>query len=43
VIRVCPAPLYFSFEDVYRVVETVREVIESGAYEEDEPTSSGVT
>jgi kynureninase len=43
VIRVCPAPLYFSFEDVYRVVETVREVIESGAYEEYEPTSSGVT
>ena len=33
VIRVCPAPLYIGYEDVYEVVERCREVVETGAYE----------
>ena len=32
VVRVCPAPLYTSFEDVYRVVEAIETIIETEAY-----------
>ena len=42
VIRVAPAPLYVGFEDIYAVVETIREIIETGAYERYE-TESDVT
>ncbi len=33
VIRVCPAPLYTGFEDVYDVVEHCREVVIEGEHE----------
>jgi kynureninase len=32
VVRVCPAPLYVGFEDVYDVVETCRAVVAEDAY-----------
>ncbi len=34
VIRVAPAPLYVSYEDVYAVVETLAEIIDERYYEE---------
>ncbi|TYL40473.1 kynureninase [Natronococcus pandeyae] len=43
VIRVCPSPLYTSFEDVYRVVEEFVEVLEEGEYEGIEPKDADVT
>jgi kynureninase len=43
VVRVAPAPLYIGFEDVFDVAETLRTLHESGAYEEYEPRSGGVT
>ena len=33
VIRVCPAPLYMGFEEVWLVVEEIRRVLETNAYE----------
>jgi kynureninase len=33
VVRICPAPLYVGFEDVYDVAETLRAVIDEGAHE----------
>jgi kynureninase len=32
VIRLAPIPLYASFEDVYRVAEALRSVIDTGAH-----------
>jgi len=42
VIRVCPAPLYTGFEDVYDVVEACREVVVAGEHDADE-AEGGVT
>lgn len=39
VIRVAPAPLYVGYEDVYAVVATIEEIIETGAYERYEAES----
>jgi len=40
VIRVCPAPLYIGYEDVWNVVDTIREILEKKEYEEyDAPES----
>jgi len=33
VIRVCPAPLYVGYEDVWEVVETIHTIIEENRYE----------
>ncbi|MFB6220352.1 MAG: kynureninase [Halolamina sp.] len=33
VVRICPAPLYIGFEDVYDVAETLKTVIDEGAHE----------
>lgn len=33
VIRICPAPLYVGFEDVFAVAEQLRDVVESGDHE----------
>jgi len=33
VIRVCPAPLYVGYEDVFRAVEHLEAIVETGAYE----------
>jgi kynureninase len=43
VVRVCPSPYYGSFEEVWRVVEKLREVLDSGAHEAYDPPSGGVT
>jgi len=43
VFRVCPAPLYMGFEDVYDVVEELRVVAETEAYLEIPEPSGGVT
>jgi kynureninase len=43
VVRVCPSPLYTRYEDVFRVVEIIAEVLESGAYEAIEPRGGDVT
>lgn len=43
VVRVCPAPLYTRFEDVFRVVETVEEIVEAEAHLEHDPRGGGVT
>jgi len=42
VVRVCPAPLYSRFEDVYDVVTELQAVLDSGAHLEYDP-SGGVT
>jgi kynureninase len=42
-VRVAPAPLYTGFEDVFDVVETLRDLHETRAYEAYEPRSGGVT
>ncbi|NHX36146.1 MULTISPECIES: kynureninase [Halolamina] len=34
VVRICPAPLYVGFEDVFAVAEQLRDVIESGDHEQ---------
>jgi kynureninase len=34
VIRVCPAPLYTGFEDVWGVVDTIHDIVDEGRYEE---------
>jgi kynureninase len=43
VVRVCPAPLYFSFEDVLDVVAAVRDVLDAGAHEAYDAPDGGVT
>jgi kynureninase len=43
VIRVCPSPLYTRFQDVWAVTEVMREIVETGAYEEFDARSAGVT
>ncbi|QZP38510.1 kynureninase [Halobaculum magnesiiphilum] len=43
VVRVCPAPLYTRYEDVWRVVETIEAIVESDAHREYEPRDGGVT
>ena len=39
VIRVCPAPLYLGFEEVWLVVDEIRRVLETNAYESYEAPS----
>ena len=43
VVRVCPSPLYTTFEDVWAVAEELRELAETGGYEQYEPQADGVT
>ncbi|MFC7081976.1 kynureninase [Halorussus caseinilyticus] len=43
VVRVCPAPLYTSYEDVWEVVEQLRQVVDNREYEQFEPRGGGVT
>ncbi|SHH23081.1 kynureninase [Halobaculum gomorrense] len=43
VVRVCPAPLYTRFEDVYRVVETIEAIVDADAHREYDPRGGGVT
>ena len=43
VVRVCPAPLYTPFEDVWRFVETLEGLLASGAYERYGDTDDPVT
>jgi kynureninase len=42
VVRVCPAPLYTRFEDVWHVVDRIEEILSERAYER-YSTSTGVT
>jgi kynureninase len=42
VVRVCPAPLYTGFADVWQVIEEMRSVLDAEAHHEYEP-SGGVT
>jgi kynureninase len=43
VVRVAPAPLYTTFEDVHDVVEILEDILQSGEYEDYERQTSGVT
>ena len=43
VVRVCPAPLYTGFADVWDVVEILREILDEEAYTDYEPRGAGVT
>ncbi|UIO99150.1 kynureninase [Halobaculum sp. CBA1158] len=43
VVRVCPAPLYTRYEDVWHVVETLREIEAADAHLEYDPRGGGVT
>ena len=43
VVRVCPAPLYTRYVDVWNVVETIERIVESDAHLEYEPRAGGVT
>ncbi len=43
VIRVCPAPLYVGFHDVWRVRDHLREIVETREYESFDRRSGGVT
>ncbi|MFC7200471.1 kynureninase [Halospeciosus flavus] len=43
VVRICPAPIYTGFEDVYDVVEALHDVATSRAYESVEPHDGSVT
>jgi kynureninase len=43
VVRVCPSPLYTSFEDVWEVVEQLKQVVDDREYEAFETQGSGVT
>jgi kynureninase len=40
VIRVCPAPLYIGYEDVWNVVDTIRDILVENEYDEYEPPGS---
>ncbi|MCO8244225.1 MULTISPECIES: kynureninase [unclassified Haladaptatus] len=43
VIRICPAPLYVRFRDVWRVNEHLHEIVETGEYESFDRRSGGIT
>ncbi|WP_423744984.1 kynureninase (plasmid) [Haladaptatus sp. SPP-AMP-3] len=43
VVRVCPAPLYVGFHDVWRVGEHLREIVETREYESFDRRGGGVT
>jgi kynureninase len=43
VVRICPAPLYTSYEDVWEVIEQLRQVVENREYEQFETRGGGVT
>jgi kynureninase len=43
VIRMCPSPLYVSFEDVWDAVEHLREILDERVYEQFEERGGGVT
>lgn len=43
VLRVCPAPLYTSYTDVVDVVSTLRDIVDSDAYEQYDAYTSGVS
>ncbi|MFC7202356.1 kynureninase [Haloferax namakaokahaiae] len=43
VVRIAPSPAYIGFEDVYRTVEHLREILDGSEYEEFERRSAGVT
>ncbi|WP_396611935.1 kynureninase [Haloferax sp. S1W] len=43
VIRIAPIPSYVGFEDVFRAVEHLREILDGEEYEEFEKQSGGVT
>ncbi len=43
VVRVCPAPLYVRFHDVWQVAEHLREIVEAREYESFDRRSGGVT
>ncbi|KAB1198521.1 MULTISPECIES: kynureninase [Haloferax] len=43
VVRIAPAPAYTGFEDVYRAVEHLREILDGEEYEQFDRQSGGVT
>ena len=43
VIRICPSPLYTGYEDVWEVVEQLRQVVENEEYEQFAERGGGVT
>ncbi|MFC4450662.1 kynureninase [Halorussus aquaticus] len=43
VVRICPSPLYTGYEDVWQVVEQLRQVVENEEYERFEERGGGVT
>jgi kynureninase len=43
VVRICPSPLYTSYEDVWNVVEQLKQALENREFEEFETRGSGVT
>jgi len=43
VVRVCPAPLYTSFEDVHDVVDVLEAILAEERYADYEPQADGVT
>ncbi|NEU55292.1 kynureninase [Halorussus sp. MSC15.2] len=43
VVRICPSPLYTGYEDVWQVVEQLRQVVEDEEYERFEERGGGVT
>ncbi|WP_416840752.1 kynureninase [Haloferax sp. DFSO52] len=43
VVRLAPAPTYVGFEDVYRAVEQLREILDGREYEQFDRRSGGVT
>ncbi|WP_332898056.1 kynureninase [Haladaptatus sp. CMSO5] len=43
VVRVCPAPLYSTFEDVWHVVDVLAEIVDDVAYARFKPRQGGVT
>ncbi|WP_276299652.1 kynureninase [Halorussus lipolyticus] len=43
VVRICPSPLYTSYEDVWAVAEQLKQVIENDEYEQFETRGGGVT
>ncbi|WP_277555659.1 kynureninase [Halobaculum limi] len=43
VVRICPAPMYTRFEDVWQVVETMRDIVETDAHLDYDARGGGVT